>query len=71
MTINRIMIDFSGTMIVSISHKDYRLYRDELAFDQLCENMGHVFSGFFSLFLKGREDQILDQLDTVKLSTFS
>ena len=65
-----IAFDFSGNVTVMISKKDYLQYKEELSFDQLCENMGSVFIRFLEYFKKGEEDRIIFSLNELKLSIF-
>lgn len=63
--------DFEGNVSVNISRKDYDAYRDQFAFDQLCENLGTVMVEFFEWFRAEEEARILDRLDAMKVSVFS
>lgn len=66
-----IAFDYHGNVTVSMSKRDYLDYKDELSFDQLCENLGKLFIGFMEYYKKGEAERILDKLNELKLSLFS
>ncbi len=66
-----IAFDFQGNVTVNISHKDYLGYKEELSFDQLCENLGKVFIRFIEYYRKGEEDRIIYQLNELGLGITS
>ena len=66
-----VAFDFDGNVSVNISRKDYLFYKDDLAFDQLCNSMGQLFLEFFELFRKGNEIRIMDRMDELRVSVFS
>lgn len=66
-----ISFGFDGTVSVNISRKDYIDYRDELSFDQLCENMGNLFIRFIRYYCKSEPDRILYDLDRLGLGVTS
>ena len=66
-----ISFGFDGTVSVNISRKDYFDYRDELSFDQLCENMGKVFMGFIKYYCRNEPERILFDLDSLGLGITS
>lgn len=66
-----IAFDFNGNITVNISHRDYLDYRDELSFDQLCENLGKLFAEFMDFYRKKESDRIIHKLDELKLSLTS
>lgn len=66
-----IAFDFSGNVTVSISGKDYVDYREELSFDQLCENMGRLFIRFIRYYCKDESDRIIYELDQLGLGITS
>jgi hypothetical protein len=66
-----IAFDFHGNVTVNISKKDYLFYREELTFDQLCDNMGNLFIEFMEMYKKGEADRIIYRLDELKLSLTS
>lgn len=60
-----------GGVSVNISEKDYRAYRDELAFDRLCESLARVLSDFVELYRSGKSARIIDKLDAMRVGVFS
>ena len=63
-----IAFDYNGNVTVNITKRDYLNYKEELSFDQLCENMGKLFTGFMSYYRKGEADRIVYKLDKLGLS---
>lgn len=70
---NRTWIAFSyqGEVTVCMSKKDYQNYRQELSFDQLCENLGKLFITFMEYYRKGDAERILFKLNELKLGLLS
>jgi len=66
-----IAFDFDGQVSVHISKKDYLDYKDDLAFDHLCESMGQLFITFADFYMKGDKVRITDRLGSVKMGLFS
>ncbi|WP_321371101.1 hypothetical protein [uncultured Draconibacterium sp.] len=66
-----ISFDFDGQVSVHISRKDYLDYKEDLAFDHLCESMGKLFITFADFYMRGDKVRILDRLNSVKLGIFS
>jgi hypothetical protein len=66
-----VAISYSGNVSVNISKKDYLDYREDLAFDQLCNSLSDIMINFIELFLDGREVRIIDKMDELKISVFS
>ena len=66
-----ISFDFDGQVSVHISRKDYLDYKDDLAFDHLCESMGQLFITFADFYMKGDKVRITDRLGSVKMGLFS
>lgn len=66
-----IAFDFQGNVTVNISHKDYLDYKEELSFDQLCENLGKIFIRFIEYYRKGEADRIVYQLNELGLGLTS
>jgi hypothetical protein len=58
-----ISFDADGKVEVNISGKDYKKYKDELTFDQLCSSLGNLFIEFLQLFKQNKSDEILKRLD--------
>lgn len=57
-----VSFDFSGNILVSISEKDYKKYREELSFDQLCESLGDLFKTFLRYYQNREEQKIVGML---------
>ena len=66
-----IAFDYEGYITVNISRTDYLNYKDELSFDQLCENLGKLFAEFMSYYRKGEAGRIIFKLDELRLSIAS
>ena len=66
-----IAFNFDGQVSVHISRKDYLNYKEDLAFDHLCESMGKLFITFADFYMRGDKVRILDRLNSVKLGIFS
>ena len=62
-----IAFDSGGNISVTISKKDYLDYRDELSFDQLCENLGKLFAEFMEYYRRGEADRIVYSLDELNM----
>jgi hypothetical protein len=58
-----ISFDTNGKVEVNISKKDYKQYRDELTFDQLCSSLGNLFIEFLELFREDKSEYILTKLN--------
>lgn len=65
-----IAFDPSGMVSVHISRKAYLSYKENLAFDQLCNNLGNLFIEFLDDYRKGEDVRIMDKLNTVKSDFF-
>ncbi len=65
-----IAFDPSSMVSVHISRKTYLSYRENLAFDQLCNNLGNLFIEFLDDYRKGEDVRIIDKLNTVKSDFF-
>jgi len=62
-----IAFDFTGNVTANISKKDYIGYKEELSFDQLCENLGKLFIEFMQYYRKGEAERIVDKLNKLGL----
>lgn len=62
-----IAFDFQGNITVNISKRDYIDYKEELSFDQLCENLGKLFIGFMGYYRKGEAERIIYKLNELGL----
>ena len=56
--ISYVYFDYKGKIIVHISETDYRRYKAELTFDQLCESMSDVFKRFLNHYINNQENRI-------------
>ena len=66
-----ISFDFDGQVSVHISRKDYLDYKEDLAFDHLCESLGQLMITFADFYMRGDKVRILDRLNSVKIGLFS
>lgn len=66
-----IAFNFDGKVSVHISRKDYLDFKDDLAFDHLCESMGQLFITFANFYMQGDKVRIIDRLNSVKIGLFS
>lgn len=62
-----VAFDFLGNVTVNISKRDYLEFKEELSFDQLCENLGKLFIDFLSHYRKGEAERILYKLNELGL----
>ena len=67
----QISIDFNGHVAVNIVREDYLKFRENLSFNQICENMGALFIDFFDMYKKGDGIHILDRLNSLRMGIFS
>ncbi|MBI9036588.1 MAG: hypothetical protein JEY97_00525 [Bacteroidales bacterium] len=56
--ISYVYFDYEGKIIVHLSETDYRRYKAELTFDQLCESMSDVFKRFLNYYINNQENRI-------------
>jgi hypothetical protein len=66
-----VSIDSDGNVLTHISRGDYMQYRDQYAFDQLCESLGNLMINYFDLFRKGEGARIIDQMNDLRLNPFT
>lgn len=66
-----VAFSFKGDVTVHISKDDYLQYKDQLAFDKLCDSMGDLFKEFLEMFLKDEGVRIIDKLDSLKVGIFT
>jgi len=66
-----ISFDFGGQVSVHISQKDYLDFKEDLAFDHLCESLGQLMITFADFYISGSKIRILDRLNSVKIGLFS
>ena len=62
-----IAFDFQGSVTVNVSKRDYIGYKEELSFDQLCDNLGKLFIEFIGYYRKGEAERILYKLNELGL----
>jgi hypothetical protein len=62
-----IAIDYEGNITVNITEEDYLLFKMDLDFDQICQSLGDVFRNFLELSKQGKEDQIINQMNALRL----
>jgi len=63
-----ISFDFEGEVAVHISQKDYLNFQEPLAFDKLCESLGHLFIEFIELHQRGEGVRIIDRMNALRMS---
>jgi len=63
-----VSFDHDGNISASISQIDYFLYKDELAFDQLCDSLGKLFLEFFEDYRSGKGQRVIDRFNAMKLN---
>ena len=66
-----VAFDYGGTVSAHISKEDYLDFKENLAFDPLCEKLGQQFVEFFEYFRKGEEVRIIDKVNEIKVGYFS
>ena len=54
-----------GNISVHISERDYREYKNQLSFDQLCASFSTLFKQFLEYYKEGNEDRIKNELKSV------
>lgn len=59
---------YDGKVTVNIQQQDYFMYRDLLAFDQLCQSLGNLFIDFMKQYMNGEESQIIYRLNALNLN---
>lgn len=63
-----VAVNYDGNVSVHITEQDYLLFKQDLNFDQLCESLGDVFIEFLELSKAGRESQIIDKMNALRLN---
>lgn len=66
-----VAFDYDGNVTVNISKIDYLEYREELSFDQLCENLGKLFIDFMGYYRKDEPERIIYKLNELGLGLTS
>jgi hypothetical protein len=62
--VSYISFDADNNLSVHISQADYRLYKEQLTFDQLCISLANVFKRFLEYYKHNNESRILDELSS-------
>ena len=62
---------FDGNVTVNVSKNDYLTYKEDLAFDPLCESLGDLFVEFLDLFRTGNDVRIIDRMNNLQIAYFS
>lgn len=57
--------DKDGNISVHISENDYREYKNQLSFDQLCASFSTLFKQFLEYYKDGNEERIKNELKSV------
>jgi len=55
-----------GNIIVNISHKYYKKYKEEFTFDKLCKSFGELFNEFYELHKQGNGKKIIVKMNAQK-----
>jgi hypothetical protein len=66
-----VAFDYTGNVTANISRIDYLEYKEELSFDQLCENLGKLFIEFMGYYRKGEAERIIYKLNELGLGLSS
>ncbi len=66
-----VAINYDGKVSVNISKADYLDYKEDLAFEQLCNSLSDVIIDFIDLFIDGREVRIIDKMDNLRINVFT
>jgi len=61
-----VTFDSDGHVSVNITEKDYKKYKEELTFDQLCQSLGNLFKDFLLLHQRGEDKKIIERLNALK-----
>lgn len=64
-SVSCITFDKEGNISVQISERDYRQYKNQLSFDQLCASFSNLFKQFLEYYKEGNEDRIITELKSV------
>jgi hypothetical protein len=66
-----VAIDYDGNITVNITEEDYLLFKTDLDFDQICQSLGNVFGEFLQLSKDGKDSQIIDRMNALRLNAFA
>lgn len=58
-----VSFDWNGNVSVNIAENDYRKYKDELTFDQLCASLGTLFKNFLVYYQKSENKKIISYIE--------
>lgn len=61
-----VAFDANGQVSVNITANDYKKYKEEWTFDQLCLSLGNLFKEFLSLYQQGQQKKIIERLNSLK-----
>ncbi len=56
--VSYVSFNSEGKISVHISEHDFKRYKEQLTFDQLCASLGDVFKRFLEYYKKGNEARI-------------
>jgi hypothetical protein len=66
-----VAISYDGKVSVNISKADYLDYKEDLAFEQLCNSLSDVIIDFINLLIDGRDVRIIDKMDNLRINVFT
>ena len=66
-----VAINYDGKVSVNISKADYLDYKEDLAFEQLCNSLNDLMLEFIELFNAGRQVRIIDKMDNLRVNVFT
>ncbi len=61
--LTHVAFDFQGNVSVNITRKDYQKFRDQLAFEALCQALGNLLKTFLQMYQSGNKTKILTVID--------
>jgi hypothetical protein len=64
--LTHIVFKNDGNIIVNISQKYYKKYKEELTFDKLCKSFGELFNEFYELHKQGHNEKIIERMNAQK-----
>jgi len=65
--LTHVIFEYNGQISIQMSKKSYNQYKDELAFDKLCQSLARVFADFIELFRNGQKKEIIGRLNALKM----
>lgn len=66
-----VAVGYDGNITVNITEEDYLLFKMDLDFDQICQSLGDVFGEFLQLSKDGKDSQIIDRMNALRLNPFN